>query len=83
MYPGEDIRVVDRGLVDNGDVDGLFAGSAGDRPGRRQREFGFAGTALTGGEAAAENVMPTSTSFDVTLGTPLLVRWLLHQRTDA
>ena len=33
-------------LVDNGNLDGLFGSTSGSR----QREFGFAGTALPGGE---------------------------------
>lgn len=38
---------MDMQLVDNGNLDGLF----GSPSGGRQREFGFAGTALAGGEA--------------------------------
>lgn len=45
VYPGDEIRVVDKDVVDNGDLGGLF----GNTSGGRQREFGFAGTALTGG----------------------------------
>lgn len=37
--------MVDKDVVDNGDLGGLFGSSATGR----QREFGFAGTALTGG----------------------------------
>ena len=83
VYPGEEIRVVDQGLVDNGDVDGLFAG-AGDRPGRRQREFGFAGTALTGGDAAATACCAHRRSVSrYAFGITLHVRWLVGHVTAA
>ncbi|KAK9803279.1 hypothetical protein WJX72_005931 [[Myrmecia] bisecta] len=50
VFPDEELRVVNRGLVDDDDLSSLFDG--GSNPSKRQMERGFAGTALTGGDVA-------------------------------
>lgn len=56
IYPGEEVRIVDRQIYGEDDLGSLFSGGGGGGGpvGKRERERGFTGTALAGGGPGAK-----------------------------